>query len=113
MDSAHAAPGGYRFYTARFEILLPRSPTVGVTGKGGIWREKPPDAESAVGTATPKVQANAGTCLAQAVLGGIAHESLFCKMLLPLNLTRNSNYMLNKARRFCFGNKEMCQTKTR
>jgi hypothetical protein len=29
------------------------SPTAGVTGKGGNWLEKPPDAESAVGTRIP------------------------------------------------------------
>ena len=29
----------------------------GVTGKGGIWREKPLDAESAVGAASSKVRA--------------------------------------------------------
>ena len=29
-------------------------PTAGVTGKGGIWRTKPPDAESAVGAADPE-----------------------------------------------------------
>jgi hypothetical protein len=30
------------------EILKASGPTAGVTGKGGIWREKLPDAESAV-----------------------------------------------------------------
>ena len=33
-----------------------------VTGKSRIWREKPPDAESAIGTASPKVWAKACTC---------------------------------------------------
>jgi len=28
--------------------LIGSRPTAGVTGKGGIWRKKPPDAESAV-----------------------------------------------------------------
>jgi hypothetical protein len=36
--------------------------TAGVTGKGGIWRIKPPDAESAVGAADPKVRAKPRTC---------------------------------------------------
>ena len=44
-------------------------PTAGVTGKGGIWREKPPDAEPAVGARIPKVWANARTCPVHAVLG--------------------------------------------
>ena len=35
------------------------SPTAGVTGKGGIWREKPPDAESAVWGRYPE---SAGEC---------------------------------------------------
>jgi len=44
-------------------------PTAGVTGKGGMWREKPPDAESAVGAASLKVWATARTCPVHAVLG--------------------------------------------
>jgi len=58
------------------------------TGKGGIWREKPPDAESArlprvlggVGAADSKVWAKARTCPVHAVLGA------FCKTVLNLNL---------------------------
>jgi hypothetical protein len=46
-------------------------PTAGVTGKGGIWRTKPPDAESAVGAASLKVRRNARTCPVHAVLAGI------------------------------------------
>ena len=30
------------------------NPTAGVTGKGGMWRTKPPDAESAVGGQNPE-----------------------------------------------------------
>jgi len=52
-------------------------PTAGVTGKGGTWRTKPPDAESAhlprvlggVGARILKVWANARTCPVHAVLG--------------------------------------------
>jgi hypothetical protein len=37
-------------YYLLFRILIERSrPTVCVTRKGGIWRTKPPDADSAVG----------------------------------------------------------------
>jgi hypothetical protein len=39
-----------------------------VTGKRGMWREKLPDAESAVGAESPKVWANARTCPVHAVL---------------------------------------------
>jgi hypothetical protein len=42
--------------------------TAGVTGKRGNWREKPPDAESAVGAESPQVWANARTCPVHAVL---------------------------------------------
>ena len=37
-------------YTSIYSIttILLSGPTAGVTGKGGIWRRKPPDAESAV-----------------------------------------------------------------
>jgi len=41
------------------------SPTAGITGKGGIWREKPPDAESAVGARIPESVGNARTCPVQ------------------------------------------------
>ena len=49
--------------------------------KGGIWREKPPGAESAVGARVPKVWANARTCPVHiilmlnqdAVLGGVCY----------------------------------------
>jgi len=34
--------------------LLSGSPTAGVTGKGGNWRIKPPDAESAVWSRFPE-----------------------------------------------------------
>jgi hypothetical protein len=68
MDSAHSAPGGYRFYTTGFKILLPGGPTAGVTGKGGIWREKPSDAESAVGARIPESAGRARTCPVHAVL---------------------------------------------
>jgi hypothetical protein len=37
------------------------------TGKGGIWQKKPPDAESAVAAADPKVWATARTCPVHAV----------------------------------------------
>ena len=43
--------------------------TAGVTGKGGNWRKKPPDAESAVGVTSPKVRAKPRTCPVPAVLG--------------------------------------------
>ena len=54
-----------------------KGPTAGVTGKGGIWRTEPPDAESAVGARIPKVWANARTCPVHAVLGlpKNAHET--------------------------------------
>jgi hypothetical protein len=42
--------------------------TAGVTGKGGMWREKPPDAESAVGAAFPASAGRARTCPVHAVL---------------------------------------------
>ncbi len=45
-----------------------------------MWRTKPPDAESAVGAAIPKVRRNARTCPVHAVLGS------FCKTVLNLNL---------------------------
>ena len=48
-----------------------REPLTGAvigTGKGGNWREKPPDAESDVGARIPKVWANARTCPVHAVL---------------------------------------------
>ena len=48
--------------------MLKRGLTAGVTGKGGIWRTKPPDAESAFGADSPKVWANARTCPVHAVL---------------------------------------------
>jgi len=38
-------------------VFMRQRPTAGVTGKGGIWRTKPPDAESAVGAESPKVWA--------------------------------------------------------
>jgi hypothetical protein len=47
-------------------------PTAGVTGKGGSWREKPPDAESAVGAAFPASAGSARTCPVHAVLGVFA-----------------------------------------
>ena len=47
--------------------------TAGVTGKGGIWREKPPDAESAVGAESPKVWAQARTCPVVMVNEAVAH----------------------------------------
>ncbi len=43
--------------------------TAGVTGKRGSWREKPPDAESAVGAGVLKVLATPRTCPVHAVLG--------------------------------------------
>ena len=43
--------------------------STGVTGKGGIWRTKPQDAESAVGTDSPEVRAKPRTCLVHAVFG--------------------------------------------
>jgi hypothetical protein len=46
--------------------------TAGVTGKGGTWQTKPPDAESAIGARIPKVWANARTCPVHAVLGCFA-----------------------------------------
>jgi len=44
--------------------------TAGVTGKGGNWREKPPDAESAVGAryAVPESVGKARTCPVQVLL---------------------------------------------
>jgi hypothetical protein len=43
--------------------------TAGVTGKGGNWRRKPPDAESAVGARIPESAGSARTCPVHAVLG--------------------------------------------
>ncbi|MFZ4802514.1 MAG: hypothetical protein ACOYLR_11215, partial [Chlorobium sp.] len=57
------------FYSYKYNLL--KSLTASVTGKGGNWREKPPDAESAIGAANPKVWANARTCPVHAVLGGV------------------------------------------
>ena len=53
-------------------VLLKKTATqqfAGVTGECGTWREKLPDAESAVGADAPKVWANARTCPVHAVLG--------------------------------------------
>ena len=52
-------------------------PTAGVTGKRGIWREKLPDAESAVEAADPKVWANARTCPVHAVLGCFGYGNTY------------------------------------
>jgi hypothetical protein len=41
-----------------------------------MWREKPPDAESAVGAAFLKVWANARTCPVHAVLGTVSHSQI-------------------------------------
>ena len=71
MDTAHAAPGSYRFAPPALRFYLPGGPTAGVTGKGGMWRTKPPDAESAVGAASPKVRRNARTCPVHAMLGAV------------------------------------------
>jgi hypothetical protein len=76
----------HQYIRARFSyfhrnIFFQRShPTAGVTGKGGIWRKKPPDAESAVGARIPKVWAAPALVRVHAVLGG------FCKTVLNLNL---------------------------
>jgi hypothetical protein len=35
-------------------VIIRKQLTAGVTGKGGNWRQKPPDAESAVGAAFPE-----------------------------------------------------------
>jgi len=59
-----------------FDYKRRSSPTAGVTGKGGTWREKPPDAESAVWGRFPMVWVKARTCPEHAVLGR------FCKTLL-------------------------------
>ena len=48
----------------------------GVSGKYGIWRTKPPDAESAVGAESPKVWANARTYPLHTVLGRFGHQIL-------------------------------------
>ena len=56
-----------RFSKSRLPDTGIRNLTAGVTGKGGIWRMKPPDAESAVGAATLKVRAAARTCPVHAV----------------------------------------------
>ena len=37
-----------------------------------MWREKPPDAESAIGAASSKVWAKARTCPVHAVLGALS-----------------------------------------
>ena len=55
------APPASRFY-------FPSSPTAGVTGKGGIWRTKPPDAESAVWSRFPESAGRARTCPVHAML---------------------------------------------
>lgn len=57
---------------AEYFDLAQDSLTAGVTGKGGICREKPPDAKSAVGAASLKAWAKSRTCPVHAVLGGNA-----------------------------------------
>ncbi len=59
--------------------------TAGVTGKGGIWREKPPDAESAVGAAYPKVWAKARTCPVHAVLGAVLQDDFEFELFASVN----------------------------
>ena len=56
-------------------------PTAGVTGKGGTWRTKPPDAESAFGADSPKVWANARTCPVHAVLGAFTERKQTCSIM--------------------------------
>ena len=42
------------FALPAFRFYYLGGPTAGVTGKGGTWREKPPDAESAVWSRDPE-----------------------------------------------------------
>ena len=58
-------------YRSSLSMDFAKRLTAGVTGKRGNWREKLPDAESAVGARIPKVWANARTCPVHAVLGAI------------------------------------------
>jgi hypothetical protein len=62
--------------------------TAGVTGKGGIWRTKPPDAESAVWGRIPKSVGNARTCPVHAVLARFHfNRSLVIeKSIKPINV---------------------------
>jgi len=95
------------------------------TGKGGNWRRKPPDAEFAIGAATPTVWANARTCPVHAVLGranlgkrrflqiliistAILRESLsnFCKDLLGFGFVNTT------AKIYCFGTIIKCDKTT-
>jgi hypothetical protein len=57
------------------DYLLMKRPTACVTGKRGNWREKPPDAESAVGARIPKVRPTARTCPVHAVLGAFCFHA--------------------------------------
>jgi hypothetical protein len=76
-DSAAAAgaePGTWRLkvqfqFRGNFENKYTNILTEGVTGKGGILREKLSNAESAVGAASPKVRALPALLSLHAVLG--------------------------------------------
>ena len=46
--------------------------STGVTGKGRIWRTKPQDAESAVGTDSPEVRAKPRTACPDVFTGSVA-----------------------------------------
>lgn len=73
------------FFHRMNECLYERGLTASVTGKCGIWREKLPDAESAVGAESPKVWANARTCPVHAVLGRIlGYASLVFELSVSL-----------------------------
>jgi len=79
--------------------------TAGVTGKRGMWREKPPDAESAVGSATSKVWANARTCPVHAVLGVFGQ----CKALCLKEIKLSMRQILQKLNRLQWRKMELAQ----
>ena len=56
-------------YRSSLSMDFAKRLTAGVTGKGGIWRTKPPDAESAVGARIPerRVFHNSEKCIFYAI----------------------------------------------
>jgi len=70
--SADAARWSYMTAELIFKVRSAKCrPTVCVTGKGGIWRTKPPDAESASWGRDPESAGAARTCPVHAVLGNL------------------------------------------
>ena len=65
-----------------------KGPTAGVTGKGGIWRRKPPDAESAAWDRLPESAGSARTCPVHAVLGLLTNVHASWQTL-PINYGTN------------------------